>query len=411
MAETTITETIPNQINIETFKQRRQILCDSLGEGMAILYSSGEYLETGYRADGNFWYLTGIDDPGAILVLAPGFIKEQILLLKPRNLDLERFTGFRHSITDSLEKAWGFDLIKRTHVLDFLAISLMKKTSLLHLISSPQPPSKDVPKDMKYYRKLMARIPNLSIKNSSRFIEQMRMIKSEAEIKAIEKAVEVTFNGLTALLSEIKPGITEFQLDGILEQSFKNQGAQHMAFPAIVGFGEQSTVLHYEKRDKILEKGKLLLMDVGAEWDRYSSDISRTIPIDGKFNERQAELYDLVLKAQEAALAVVKPGALLNDINEAVANVIREAGYIDYFLHGVSHHLGLDTHDVSDISIPLAEGMVITVEPGIYIDDEGIGIRIEDNVLVTKDGYRILSNSIPRKRVDVESWILEAKNK
>ncbi|MBI3871735.1 MAG: M24 family metallopeptidase, partial [candidate division Zixibacteria bacterium] len=211
------------------------------------------------------------------------------------------------------------------------------------------------------------------------------------------------------LLAEVHPGVTEFQLDGILEESFKRRGAQYMAFPAIVGSGENTTILHYEKRDHTLGAGQLLLLDVGAEWERYAADISRTIPIDGTFTPEQAKIYDIVLAAQNAAIAVIKPGATVRDVNEAARDVIRKAGHIDDFIHSTSHHVGIDVHDVADYGLPLRAGMVITVEPGIYLPGPAIGVRIEDDILVTKTGYRILSEKIPRERTAVEQWLAAAR--
>ncbi|UCE65665.1 MAG: aminopeptidase P family protein [Candidatus Zixiibacteriota bacterium] len=394
----------------EIFQARRQALLDSLGTGLALLYSSGEYGESGYRADGHFWYLTGNDDPGAILMLAPGFRYEQVLLLQPRDPEGERWTGIRPSLTDSLEKARGYDLICRTDRLDDLVVSCMKQSPVMHLISPLRAPSDDIPADLEYYNKASDRIPDIDIINSSRFIEQMRMIKSADEVAAIEKAIEVTHAGITDLLSAVTPGITEFQLEGILEQSFKRQGAQHMAFPPIVGSGERSAILHYEKKDQRLESGQLLLVDAGAEWDHYCADISRTFPVDGKFSDRQTEIYDLVLEAQDSAFAAIRPGVTVREIHEATENVFRKSGYIDYFVHGTSHHLGVDAHDDADYNLILAEGMILTVEPGIYIDQEKIGIRIEDDFLVTEKGYRLLSAHIPRERAAVERWMSEARN-
>ncbi len=235
------------------------------------------------------------------------------------------------------------------------------------------------------------------------------MIKSPEEISAIEKAIAITHAGITDLISAASPGITEYQLESILEQSFKLQGAQHMAFPPIVGSGERSAILHYERKDQTLEPGQLLMIDVGAEWNHYCADISRTFPVDGKFTARQAQIYDLVLKAQDAALAVIRPGVSVGEIQEATEDVFRRAGYIDYFIHGTSHHLGVDVHDKADYNLVLSAGMVITVEPGIYIPEEDIGIRIEDDVLVTDKGYRLLSAQIPRRREAVERWMSEAR--
>jgi Xaa-Pro aminopeptidase len=370
----------------EIFQARRQALLDSLGTGLALLYSSGEYGESGYRADGHFWYLTGNDDPGAILMLAPGFRFEQVLLLQPRDPEGERWTGVRPALTDSLKLTWGYDLICRTGRLDGLVLSCIKQSPVMHLISPLCSPSQDMPLDLDYYDKVSERIPDTDVLNSSRLIERMRMIKSPEEIAAIEKAIEITHAGITDLLSAVTSGITEFQLEGVLEQSFRRQGAQHMAFPPIVGSGERSAILHYERKDQQLESGQLLMLDVGAEWNHYCADISRTFPVDGKFTGRQAEIYDLVLQAQDAAFAVIRPGVSVREIHEATENVFRKAGYIDYFIHGTSHHLGVDVHDKADYNLVLSAGMVITVEPGIYISEENIGIRIEDDVLVTDKG-------------------------
>jgi len=397
------------RIGVDTFKARRQALLDSIGEGTAVLYSQGRHGESGYRADANFWYLTGSDEPGAILVLAPNEYDKQILLSRSRDIEAERWTGMRPSLSESLRVALGFDRISRTGSLGGIVMGNMKHEPILHLISSLAGPNDDVPTDMEFYHKISARVPGVSIENSSRFVESMRMIKSDEEIAAIEKAIVTTHRGLTELLAVMKPGVTEFQLDGVLEGSFKQQGAQHQAFDPIVGAGEQTTILHYEKRDQPLKPGQLLLLDVGAEWDRYAADISRTIPVDGRFTPEQARIYDIVLEAQNAAIDAIRPGITVREVHEIARNVIRTAGYVDDFIHSTSHHLGLDVHDVADYGKPLAPGMVITVEPGIYLPETEIGVRIEDDVLVTKDGHRVLSSFIPRERAAVEAWVGAAR--
>ena len=182
-----------------------------------------------------------------------------------------------------------------------------------------------------------------------------------------------------------------------------------MAFPPIVGAGVQTTILHYEKRNLPVKSGQLMLLDVGAEWDHYAADISRTVPVDGVFTPEQAEIYDIVFEAQSKGIAAVKPGVTVREVHEIARNVIREAGYIDDFIHGTSHHLGLDVHDVADYGMPLEPGMVITVEPGIYLPHRKIGVRIEDDVLVTRNGYRLLSKDIPRERKAVEQWVQDMR--
>lgn len=393
------------QIGMEEFKKRRLALLDSIGVGTAVLYSQGYEGDAGYRSDGNFWYLTGLDEPEAVLVLSPGAVDREVLLLHPRDIEAERWTGIRPALSESLKVTWGFDRIYRIRSLDGLIVSRMKQNSTLHLISKIVKPSGDVPPDLEYYDKVKERIPGVKVENSSRYLESMRMIKTHMEITAIEMAIQVTYEGLTELLASIKPGVKEFQLDGILEESFKKRGAQYMAFSPIVGAGEETTILHYEKRNQALTAGQLLLLDVGAEWDHYASDITRTLPIDGKFSAEQARIYDIVLKAQNAAIAAIKPGITLREIDDIARDIIRQAGYADDFIHSTSHHLGLAVHDLSDPWMPLAPGMVITVEPGIYLPDLEIGVRIEDDILVTEKGHKILSAQVPRERTAVEAWL------
>jgi len=406
----TVRVTGATPIGVETFHQRRLALLDSLKDGAAVLYSSRrEEASTGYRADGSFWYLTGNDDPGAILLLLPGDPEDEILLLRPRDIEAERWTGDRPALTESLQTAWGFDRIRRVDYLDWLILRRMKHEHVLHLISSLAAPSDPVPPDLELYGKVSARIPGVEIKNSSRLLERMRVIKSDAEIAAIEKAIAVTHQGITDVLAAVRPGVTEFGLDGIFEESLKRRGAQHMAFEPIVGAGEETTVLHYEKQDQTLAAGQLLLLDVGAEWDHYCADISRTFPVDSAFSPEQAGIYDVVVAAQDAAIAAVKPGATMRDVNEAARAVVRRAGYTDALIHDISHHLGLEVHDGSGDGVSLEPGMVITVEPGLYFRDKAIGVRLEDDVLVTATGNRLLSAAIPRDRAAVEAWLAAAR--
>jgi Xaa-Pro aminopeptidase len=381
------------------------MLLDSLGEGTAILYSQGHEGENGYRSHSDFWYLTGLDERDAIVILSPSAVDREILLLPPRDIEAERWTGERPALSESLRTAWGFDRIYRSRALDGIIVSQMKQFATLHLISRIVGASKDVPPDLEYYGKVTERIPGVTKVNSCRFLENMRMVKAIKEIEAISKAIEVTYNGLTDLLREVHPGIMEFQLQGVLEESFKRQGAQFMAFPPIIGSGMETTILHYDNLNGRLESGQLLLLDVGAEWDHYCADITRTIPTDGKFTEEQAQIYDIVLAAQKAAIEAIRPGVTVRDIDERAREVIRNAGYIDDFIHSTSHHIGLDVHDPADYWRPLAPGVVITVEPGIYLPDSEIGVRIEDDVLVTEDGHRVLSGQIPREREEIEAWM------
>jgi len=398
---------MPGTFGPEVFKQRRLALLDSLGDGMAVIYSKGSAGEMGYRADGDFWYLTGLDDSGAILLLAPKEKHRAVLLLAPRDPEEERWVGERASLTESLKVALQVDYISRTSGLDWWLISRVRHSPVLHLISQLVGPSAAITPDMELYNKVADRIPGTTVKNSTRFLESMRAHKTPEEIAAIEEAIEITHQGLSESLSMIKPGITEFQLAGKLEQSFRDRGAQYVSFPSIVGGGEHSTVLHYEKLDKAIPPGELVLIDCGAEWNHYAADVTRTFPVGGKFTDFQAKIYDIVLEAQKAAITSIKPGISMDSVDAIARSVIRKAGYADAFIHSTSHFLGVEVHDAGDSWQPLAPGMVITVEPGIYVQDAKIGVRIEDDVLVTPDGSRVLSARIPKERQDIEMWMTQ----
>lgn len=392
-------------IGMDTYKARRLALMDSLKEGTAILFSQGRYTETGYQPDGDFWYLTGLDEEGAVLMLSPGERYKEIIFLPPRDTESEKWAGWRPAITDSLKELWQVDDIERTPSLGSMLTGRMKHSPILHLISRPVSPNDQVPPDLELYNKVSSRVPGVSTKNSSRFVESMRMIKTPEEIAAIEKAIAITIDGISEIVAAMKPGITEYQLEAILETSFKRHGSQYMAFPAIIAAGGNSHFLHYQKCQDTLRAGQLLLMDVGADWDRYSADITRTVPVDGRFTPEQARIYDLVLEAQQAAIDIIKPGVTNYDVDEAAREVFRKAGYIDSYWHSTGHHLGLSTHDPADYGKPFRAGMIVTVEPGLYFPELQFGIRIEDDVLVTEKGSRVLSADIPKDRLELEAWI------
>jgi Xaa-Pro aminopeptidase len=220
----------------------------------------------------------------------------------------------------------------------------------------------------------------------------------------IERAIEITRLGYLAAAKQMKPGRTEFDVQEALEHAYRGNGSRGPAYGTIAGAGINSTVLHYRANDAVLEKGDLVCIDSGASFGGYGADITRTYPAGGAFSPRQREIYDVVLQAELAAIRAVKAGATFAAIDEAARRVIGKAGYADAFIHGIGHHLGLETHDVTPPG-PLPEGAVITIEPGIYLPDEKIGVRIEDDVVVTKTGCRNLSRRIPKEASEIEALI------
>ena len=234
-------------------------------------------------------------------------------------------------------------------------------------------------------------------------------MKDQDEIRRLRRAAEISAEGHLAAMREAKPGAWEYQLEAAAEGTFHRLGAERVGYPSIVGSGINGTVLHYDLNRRQMEAGELVVMDMAAEFGYYSADVTRTIPVSGSFSERQRALYDLVLGSQQAAMDSVRPGTTLGRLDQIAREYLRaRSGTLcgdspcdRYFIHGCCHHIGLDVHDPA-ASAALRPGMVFTVEPGIYLVDEKLGIRIEDDVLVTETGYELLSGGVPRKAEEVE---------
>jgi len=252
----------------------------------------------------------------------------------------------------------------------------------------------------------------VAYKSAGEIIYPMRMYKSAEELELLQRAVDITGKGLVAAMQRAQPGLYEYQVQATIEYEFKDGGAQREGFPCIIGSGPNALILHYSENSRQLQPGELLLMDVGAEVDMYTADISRTVPVNGSFSPAQRELYSYLLEIQAAAAAALKPGITIQELNQIVKGVLMEKGYDQYLIHGTSHWLGLDVHDVGRKNTPAEPSMVLAIEPGIYIpvDDQtvpppyrGIGIRLEDDFLVTEEGGVILSRNIPRTIEEIES--------
>jgi Xaa-Pro aminopeptidase len=400
------------QIPQEEFKKRREALRKSFGGAYTardhgrILFIAwgatergGGDIRTGFFQEPNFYYLTGWKEPGAVLVMTP---TDDILLLPSRNPQQERWTGKKSAPGDAgLAETTGFPTVLPVESLESKLAAWLAEASTLYTLGSQ--------------REVLQKLaPAREIADARQHIARLRAVKSEAEIAAIQKATDATMGAHRAAWSKIKPGLMEYEVAGVMSGSYFGGGCERHAYAPIVGSGPNAAVLHYSVNSRRMDAGELLLMDVGAECGMYASDITRTVPVNGKFTARQRELYDVVLGAQKAAIAAIKPGMTISRQGDNSIHTIAFK-YIDthgkdlkgqplgqYFIHGLSHHVGLDVHDANDPAVPLAPGMVITVEPGVYIPDEGIGIRIEDVVLVTETGAKLLSSSLPREADEIE---------
>lgn len=387
----------------EVFKARRERLMKELGGGVAVLHARGEEDRDGFKQDGDFYYLTGVVEPGAVLVLSPEERRDkEWLFLKPRDPEAERWVGERMPLGEALRKAAGFEKILRTSALERRLVRLVETAKTLHMINQPGSLDGPAPPEKELYGKLMGRVPDLSLKNRSDLLPGLRAVKEPRELELMAKAIEATLRAHRAAARAIRPAVSENWVEALIGLEFKKGGAVRPAFPSIVGSGKNSVILHYPRHDQAIAPGSLVVVDIGAEYGNYAADVTRTYPADGRFSPEQRRVYETVLKAQQAVIAMVKPGVYSEDLHHKAEEVIREAGYGDYFIHGVGHFVGLEVHDPGPYGKPLKEGMVITVEPGIYIPEKALGVRIEDEVLVTKDGSRLLTGELPRDVEGVE---------
>jgi Xaa-Pro aminopeptidase len=394
----------PGPFDPSVFRERRERVMQEMDGGIAVLYARGEEDRDGFRQDSNFYYLTGVEEAGAVLVLAPAERHDRHwLFLEPRDPEAERWVGEREPLSEALEAKTGFDRVERTSRLEGRLRRLLQGTKNLYVLNQPSTASQPVPKEQELYGKLASRHLGASTKDLTDLLPRMRSVKEPRELERMRAAIEATLAAHRVLAAELRPGVEENWLESVIATEFKRAGAVRPAFSSIVGSGANSTILHYPRHDQTIRDGDLLVVDIGAEYGRYVADVTRTYPASGRFTPEQREIYDLVLRAQEACIAMVKPGVYMEDIHRKAEEIFREAGLVDYFIHGLGHFVGLDVHDTGRYGEPLQAGMVVTVEPGIYLPEKNLGVRIEDEVLVTEKGHELLTGALPRTAEAVEA--------
>lgn len=385
------------------YRARRIELQKSL-EGVMVLFgaSESEDLHTGFFQDTNFLYLSGWREPGAIMMLTAG---EEILFLPARNPRAENYTGRKLGAEDAdAVKRTGFDKVLPRHALETNFLRLLESSAQIYVI--PNDPQA---------KKLISLAPFHDETPAGPLIAKLRMNKSPAEIDLITKSTDATIAAHLDAWRKMKPGLYEYEIAAAMTNSYFERGCERSAYAPIVGSGPNSVVLHYSANHRRMDAGEVVVMDVGAECSGYATDVTRTIPASGKFTERQREIYLIVLGAQKAAIAAIKPGMKIRgegSLQQIAFEYINTHGKDlhgqplgQYFTHGLGHHVGLDVHDPGDPNAALKAGMVITIEPGIYIPEENIGVRIEDTLLVTADGARNLSGGLPREPEEIERMV------
>jgi len=383
------------------YAKRRSALAKKLGSAIGVLFAGDHSpnLHTPFQVHPTFRYFTGLaDEPGAILLIDPKHPVESrrdMLFLKPLDPEVEKWDGYRLEIASALRDRTGFRTIFRTPQFPRFLLEAVKRSRVMACLHPLARHDEPISPDLSIFQSLVARVPGASITDSSAIPVELRGVKSRAEVSLIEHAGRITAEGFAAARKALKPGMTEFDIQEVLEHAYRTHGARGPAYPSIVGAGVNSTVLHYHHNSQVIEEGDLICIDSAASFEGYAADVTRTLPASGTFTPRQREVYQVVLKSMEAAIAAVKPGVTIAQVDRVARAVIMKAGYGDWFIHGIGHHLGLEVHDPTPDGA-LREGHVITIEPGIYIPSEKIGIRIEDDILVTKTGSRNLTASIPK---------------
>lgn len=399
--------TAPERIPVAELASRRDRVLKTLKNAVGLVLA-GDHDPHGdgpYRPQADFEYLTGVvDEPGAMLLLdptSPVESRRSMLFLRPLNRERERWDGHRPEITAALRERLGIEAIFRTDTLPRLLNTSVRRSRRMACLHAPVAYTQRVPVDLMIFRKVAERIPGTSIEDRSEVLAKMRSVKSRQEVALMQRAIDITRLGFEAMMRATRPGVGEFEIQSIIEYAYRSHGSRGPAFPTIVGAGINSTVLHYTANDRTLAEGDLVCVDSGAVFGGYAADVTRTVPVSGTFSERQREIYELVLAAETAAIKAVRPGVTFAELDDAARDVIVAAGYGDHFIHSIGHHLGLETHDATP-DAPVEKGAVVTIEPGVYIPRECIGVRIEDDVLVTPSGSKTLSAKIPRTVAEVE---------
>lgn len=370
-----------------------------------------------FQVNKNYFYLTGLTLPNQVLVLIKGNQEAVYVFAESRTKEREKWEGILPSfdalkaktgITNILDKRQFDDHIKNWFSTERVASYGALNSLYVDLSLSDRRVSGEI-NFLETFQKLY---PEIIIKSHAHTLKTLRTLKDDDEIKDIQTAIDITKEAIDVLIETLPSELDEHQLHARFKYEIDKKGAKE-AFDTICASGSHAVILHYVENNDVIQKGDLVLFDLGASIGEYNADISRTLPSSGTFSKRQKELYQLVLDVEETMISWVKPGitfqafkdkgrALLAEKALKIGLIDKEEDIIKYYYHGLGHHLGLDVHDPCDYDMVLTKGMVITVEPGIYIEEEGIGIRIEDDILITEDGCINLSAHIPKQIEEIE---------
>jgi Xaa-Pro aminopeptidase len=395
---------------------RRQNVLNSMQENQVIIIFANElpHYPRHFLQEKNFYYLTGLEIPSAVLAIKKTKNKPLIYLFIERRIpEREVWDGKKMTPKEATEIS-GIENVKCLDEFSGIISSFfLYGSDCVYVNNIISAPGNLLNKQQQFIVQAKQNNPELCFKDMLPLIRPFRKIKDDSEIEELQKAIDATGAGINKIFKEAKAGMFEYELEAMLRYEINRRGLLHMGFKPIIAAGGNATTLHYDKNNCQVEQNELVLLDVGAACNNYSADITRTFPISGTFSPRQKEVYQHVLDVQKEIISMIKPGVAMTDLNKKTNELITEAlknlklikedkEREKYYMHSIGHHLGLDTHDVGERDSVLEVGNVITIEPGIYIPEEAIGVRIEDDILVTENGYRNLSAGIPKEIAELE---------
>ena len=424
---------------VAEYRARRARLLSEIKDGIVVILGNVEEdmgVEMRYRQNNWFAYLTGVRTPAAAVLLVPPGLPSlngarEVVFIPPRDLSAERWTGVQLGPGPETAKVFGAEQVLANTNLwaklkEAAALPAFKnaqgQTRMKLYTIAPRAVSNGRVREYEFVEQAKRELPGVEVTSVANIVGEMRRIKSASEISLLQKAIDITGEAHADIMQGLKPGMYEYEVQALLEAAFTRNGSERPGFPSIVGSGLYSTILHYSENHKKIDAGDLVVCDIGAEYSLYTADITRTFPATGKFTPRQREIYQLVLDTQAAAAAHFKPGMTNMDLHLFAVQYLRksplrakdtdgrEYGMDRFFIHGLGHALGMDVHDVADGPHRLEPGEVFTIEPGIYIQTEKLGVRIEDDYLVMPDStLRKLSDKIPSAPDEIERIMARGK--
>lgn len=422
------------KINPQLFIENRKRLVKELKPGSVAVFNSNDIMPTNadgtmkFRQNSDLFYLTGVDQEESILVICPDYPDKkmrEVLFLRETNDTIATWEG--HKLTkEEARQLTGIETVLWTSEFHrvFNTMMVMGGVEFVYLNTNEHYRAEVIvqTRDSRFIAWCREKYPLHKYERLAPVMSKLRAIKSKYEIELMQKACNITGSAFQRVLKFVKPGVKEYEIEAEFMHEFLRNGSRGFAYEPIIASGADSCVLHYIQNDKVCKSGDVLLLDVGAEYGNYNADMTRTIPVNGRFTKRQKDVYNAVLRVKRAAYKLLKPGVVYFDYHKEVQKIMEaellklklidktdiknqtpeKPAFIKYFMHGTGHHLGLDVHDTGNMFDKMKEGMVWTVEPGIYIRAEGLGIRLENNVVITKNGLRDLMKHIPIEAEEIE---------